>query len=163
MTTNSIETPGEVQARRLETIADQVTALLRRPDVAGRLHAGSEEWSAMQVLGHVIEMIPYWLSHCQTIIAAAKPHHFGRGPDSPERLAGVEQGVTGEPERLLERLQTEVQTAAQAIRAMSPAEWDKTGVNATRGEMSVGAIVEHFIVNHAEGHLAQMQTALYPS
>jgi hypothetical protein len=29
--------------------------------------------------------------------------------------------------------------------------------------MSVAEIVEYFIVNHAESHLAQMQAALYPS
>jgi len=90
MTENTDATFGESQARRLESISDQLTALLRRPDVTQRLHnpAGENEWSAMQVIGHMVEMIPYWLNHCRAMMAAtAEPPHFGRSLDAPERLA----------------------------------------------------------------------------
>jgi hypothetical protein len=162
MTANNDNSSGEAQARRLEAVSEQIAALLRQPDVARRLRAapGENEWSAMQILGHMVEMIPYWLSHCRAIIAAAEPPVFGRDLNAPERLAGVEQGATGDPDELLSRLSGEVQAAARAIRAMSPAERSRRGVHARRGEITVADIIEDFIVTHAEDHLAQVQAAL---
>jgi uncharacterized damage-inducible protein DinB len=156
------ENPGEAQARRLESAYEQLAALLRRPDVAQRLRLapGENEWSAMQVLGHTVEMIPYWLSHCRTLIAAAEPPRFGRLLDAPERLAGVEQAASGTPDEFLRRLDDEVQTAAAAIRRMSAAERGKKGLHLRRGEMTVADVIEVFVVSHAEEHLAQVQAAL---
>lgn len=161
MTANINEHPGEEQVRRLENVYQQIAALLRQPDVASRLRNGGEnEWSAMQIIGHMVEMIPYWLSHCRVLSTAAEPPLFGRTPDAPERLAAVEYGATGDPDELLDHLNKEVQAAAHAIRAMSPAERSKKGVHVRRGEVTVADVVELFIVAHAEEHLAQIQEAL---
>ena len=96
MTAGIEENPGEAQARRLERMNEQLATLMRQPDVARRLRAapGENEWSAMQTVGHMAEMIPYWLSHCRALIAATgEPPRFGRTLDAPERLAGVERGA----------------------------------------------------------------------
>jgi hypothetical protein len=162
MAANIDENPGEAQARRLERVSEQLTALLNQPEVARRLRtaAGENEWSVMQVLGHLVEMLPYWLSQCRMLIAATEPPSFGRTLDAPERLAGVERGATGEPDELLPLLQDEIQVAARALRQMSTVERRKQGLHARRGEMTVADIVEVFIVAHAEEHLAQVQTIL---
>jgi uncharacterized damage-inducible protein DinB len=161
MAATMIENSGEAQARRLENVYEQTAAWLRQPDVAQRLRAGGEnEWSAMQILGHLVEMIPYWLSHCHTIITATEPPVFGRSLDAPERLAGVEHGAAGEPDQVLDALHEAVQSAGQTIRAMSPADRNRKGMHASRGEMTVAEIIETFIVVHAESHLAQLQAAL---
>ena len=155
--------PGEAQARRLEHVGTQVTALLRQPEVAQRLQAtpGENEWSAMQTVGHMAEMIPYWMSHCHRLMAAkSEPPQFGRTPDNTERLAGVERGATGQPDELLHSLNHEVEVAAQAIRHMSRTDWSKTGVHLRHGTMTVAEVVEQLVVAHAEEHLAQAQAAL---
>jgi hypothetical protein len=163
VTTPTVESTGEAQARRLERVYEGVARLLGDPGVAARLHAGpgKEEWSAMQTLGHMTEMIPYWLAHCRTLIAATgAPPEFGRTHGSPERLAGVAQGASSRPDVLLARLQGEVRSAAAAIRKLSPAERAKRGVRIGGGEMTVADVVEKFIVGHAEEHLGQAQAAL---
>jgi uncharacterized damage-inducible protein DinB len=154
--------PGEAQARRLEAVAAQLATLLNQPEAARRLHTapGENEWSAMQVLGHVVEMIPYWMNHCRALIAAAEPPRFGRTPDAAERLAGVEQGAAAEPGELMRVLQKEVQAAARSIRQMTTAERGRKGVHVKRGEMSVGDIVDLLIVAHAEEHVKQVRAAL---
>jgi uncharacterized damage-inducible protein DinB len=154
---------GETQARRLERVYEEVARLLRDPGVAARLRTspGKEEWSAMQALGHMTEMIPYWLQHCRVLIAATgEPPTFGRTPGSPERLAGVAHGAAAEPDALLAQLQGEVRAAVGAIRTLSVAERAKRGVYSGRGEMTVADVLESFIVSHAEEHLAQVQAAL---
>ena len=162
MTTNGRETPGEVQAHRLEIAYAQLADLLSQPENAGRLrvHEGETEWSAMQVLGHVVEMIPYWLGQCQMLIRAETPPVFGRTPDAPERLAGPERGAASDVEALLGVLNEEVQAAARAIEEMTPAERDKRGQHIRRGEMRVEDVVELLVVAHMEEHLVQVREVL---
>jgi uncharacterized damage-inducible protein DinB len=157
------DNPGEAQARRLESVDAQLATLLRQPEVLQRLRAapGENEWSVTQILGHMVEMIPYWLDHCRRLIAATgEPPTFGRTLGSPERLAGVEQGARGEPEDLTRMLHEQVQAAARAIREMSPEERSKKGMHVREGEITVAEAIERFIVHHAEEHLAQVRAAV---
>ena len=163
MTTRAAESPGETQARRLEQVYEEVARLLRDAGVASRLRnaPGQDEWSAMQTLGHVTEMIPYWLNHCRVLIAATgAPPRFGRKPGSPERLAGVAHGASSEPGALLAQLEKEVRSAAGTIRTLSEAARGKRGISGERGEITVGEVIESFIVGHAEEHVAQVKAAL---
>lgn len=162
MAANRVNRPGEQQARRLESVCEQVTALLAPQDDLLRLRAaGANEWSVVQILGHMVEMIPYWLGHFRALIAATgDPPVFGRGHDSPERLAGVERGFKGDPKELVGLLNSEGKAAARAIRDMSATERSKKGVHIKLGEMTVADSVERFIVAHAETHLEQIRATL---
>ena len=154
---------GEAQAKRLERVYEEVAKLLREPGVVSCLRTppGGNEWSAMQTLGHMTEMIPYWLNHCWTLITATgTPPAFGRTPGSPERLAGVAHGASADPAALLRQLHEAVRTAASVIRQLSTTERGKRGISTERGEMTVAQVIESFIVDHAEEHLAQVQGAL---
>jgi hypothetical protein len=163
MAASSEKNWGEAQAKRLEKVYEDLATLLHQREIAGRVHTADseDEWSAMQILGHMVEMIPYWLNHCRAMIAASgKPPQIGRMLDAPERLAGVERGAAGELNEQLRLLNAEVQTAARAIRKISAAERGKKGVHVRRGEATVADVVEKFIVIHAEEHLAQVRAAL---
>ena len=162
MSTLPEPTTSAVQASRLEAVAEQLMQLLHQPTVATRLRSAPDAntWSALQVIGHMTEMIPYWLSHCQTLIAANEPPHFGRSANAPERLAGVERGASANPDELLAALQAEVQAARRTIRAMSATQRSKRGINTRQGEMTVADVIELFIVAHAEEHLAQVRAVL---
>jgi hypothetical protein len=140
-----------------------MSALLRRPDVVERLRTapGEQEWSALQIVGHMAEMIPYWLDKCQVMIAAtAEPPHFGRTAEAPERLAGVALGATRDVNELLSQLKQVIDTAAREIDGMTEAERSKTGIHSTQGSMTVAGVVEQLIVAHAEAHVNQVQAAL---
>jgi hypothetical protein len=59
VTTPTKSGSGEVQANRLERVYEEVAKLIREPGVASRLRTppGGNDWSAMQALGHMTEMI----------------------------------------------------------------------------------------------------------
>lgn len=158
---NNLTTPT-AQAQRLEALCAALEAELRQPGVMDRLRQpGSEnEWSAMQTLGHIVEMIPYWMRDCQRIIASDSPPPFGRGIDAPERLEGVEQAASKNPDELLKQLRSAVTFASADILAISTAERAKKGIHIRKGETSVAEIIETFVVGHAEDHLAQIHKAL---
>lgn len=156
-------TSAEEQAWRLEEVHEETFSLLSRPHMARRAYAvpGEDNWSAVQILGHMVEVVPYWLDHCRKIIAAAgEPYHFGRSLDNPDRLAAVQRPKSETSGHLLRLLSDEVRPAARAIRKMTPAERGLIGIHQGRGEMTVAEIIEVFIVAHVENHLAQMRTAL---
>jgi uncharacterized damage-inducible protein DinB len=155
--------PGEDQAQRLENVYQDLEVILQRPEAAGRLRTapGEGEWSAMQILAHMVEMIPYWLSHCQMVIAAeGELPQIGRSLDAPERLEGVERASTEDLEGLLGQLETEVRVAAAAIRQMSTAEREKKAVYLNGDELTVADILEIFIVSHSESHFSQLEEAV---
>ena len=162
MTASNADDLGEAQARQLENVSEQLTLLLNQPDVARRLRtaAGEAEWSAMQIFGHLVEMVPYWLGQCRVLLTAAEPPTFGRGLDAPDRLAGPERGASGDLEGLLGQWHANVKTATHTIRQMSAAERSTKGQHVRRGEMTVSDIIDFFIVAHAEEHLAQMKAVL---
>lgn len=162
MPTDSDTQSSAAQARRLEQVYEQLSALLQRPDVAARLRTapGEQAWSALEIVGHTVEMIPHWLGTCHMMIAAAEPPQFGRTPDAPERLAGVALGSTRNVSELLSELKQVVDTAAPEIAGMSEAERAKTGVHSSQGALTVAELIERLVVGHAEAHLAQVQAAL---
>jgi hypothetical protein len=153
---------NESQIQRLQTATAKIAETLLQPDVAYRLRTapGQNEWSAMQVMGHVTEMLPYWLHHSKVIIDSTTPHTFGRGYDDPERLAGVERGSVGDPNEIVRLLNLQVADIVAFIGTLTPEQRAKTGNNVTRGVMSVDDIVEKNMVAHAEAHLEQVRTAL---
>lgn len=159
-------TGATTQAERLEEVYTQIAAELQQPGVLDRLRraAGAEEWSVMQILGHMTEMLPYWLSHANAIIASSDELlKFGRALDAPERLEGVERGAAATPEVLLQQLQDAMQQTSAAIRVMSPADRAKRGLHSRLGEVSVAQLIETVIVTHAEEHLTQIRQTLRDS
>jgi uncharacterized damage-inducible protein DinB len=163
MTAGQKRTPAESQARRLEIVAEEMTKLFRMPEVDWLLrHAqGVNDWSVMQTMGHMVEMIPYWMNHVNAMVGAGGSHYrIGRANDAPERLAGIERGAMGDPDETLRRLTEEVRSAAGAIRRMTAEERGRTAVYVKGGKITVADAIERFIVGHAEEHLAQVQAAL---
>ena len=163
MSSNSPSNVGETQARRLEAALAQIEALFARPEVQQRLRQapGENEWSAMEILGHCTELVPYWVNQSRKLIdAAGELPAFGRGLDSPERIEAVERGKTGNPDALLAELRRAVAAAVPTIRALTPAELEKAGMHSRRGRMTVREIVDFFILDHAEEHVKQVQAAL---
>jgi hypothetical protein len=163
MTTDAGIHSSDTQAQRLERVYEQLNTLLHEQDVVSRLRRapGEQAWSALQVIGHLVEMIPYWLHHCHHLIAAThEPPQFGRTLDAPERLAGVEAATTSDALELLSQLQQVVATAAKDIRSMTGAELSKTGIHVRQGSMTVANVIEQLIVGHAEAHVVQVQEAL---
>jgi hypothetical protein len=154
---------GESQARRLEDALKEIEAVLSRPDVQQRLRQapGENEWSAMEILGHCVEMVPFWLKQCQGLIdASGDPPPFGRTLDSPERLEGVQHGKMGDPDAIMAELRREVAGGAARLRQLTGADRDKAGIHPRRGRMTVDDVVRIFIVEHAEEHVQQVRAAL---
>lgn len=154
---------AEGQSHRLEQVYEHLAALMRERDVMPEMHTVKQpgEWSAMSVLGHMVEMIPYWLKQIhRVVVSVGDPPRLGRPLDSPDRLEGPKRGEEGYPDKMLEELRAQVHLAVTTFRSMSPSQREKRGLHTTRGEMSVAEMIETFVVGHAEEHLDQIKAIL---
>ena len=161
MTTNTPDDFNASMIRRLNDVSTQLKPLLRERDAERRAKSISDaDWSSMQILGHLVEMVPFWLNQAQILIAeplTIEPLKFGRSIDSPERLAGPEQGAHGDLDDLLAQWDASIASASQVIITLTPEQRAKKGTHIRRGEMTAGDVIQFFIVDHAEEHLAQIQ------
>jgi hypothetical protein len=80
---------------------------------------------------------------------------LGRHP-----LAGVARGAASNPDQITQQLAEEIRTAASAIRTLTPAELGKQGIHNCAGEVTVGCVIENFVVIHAKQHAAQVRASL---
>jgi uncharacterized damage-inducible protein DinB len=155
-------TLGEERARRLE---ETVRRLLRRVERLGAddlyREPGPGEWSAMQVMAHMAEAMPYWAR--QARLVASRPDHgqpFGRTAEDPDRIAAVEQHAHDALEEMLARLRSGLAQAVATLRAIPLEGWTRVGRHAHRGEMTVEQLVARFLVSHMEEHAQQVEAAL---
>jgi hypothetical protein len=154
--------------RRLRTAYKRLATL--RPAVErGRPwplaeHFGTEpeaRWGPPEVLAHTAEMLPFWLGEIERILDAPEDHvPFGRVADDPLRLATIERDRSLPVAELFDRIARAVERYEGRLPRMTPAELGRTGLHPRRGEMSITAILDAFVVGHLEEHVTQLRTAL---
>lgn len=119
---------------------------------------GDERWEAGQVWAHLAEFPGYWLGQIQRVIA--QPTHgaipFGRVKTDAARLEAIERERNTDPAALLERVRSSLAEIGDAMRSWPPETWRLRGAHPTLGEMTVERMVEHFIVDHLEEHVDQL-------
>ena len=155
-------TLGEERARWLE---DAVEGLIGRVERLGADHLyqgpGPGEWSAMQVLAHVAEAVPYWARQARMVASRSEDDlPFGRTHDDTDRIAAVERHAHDPLDEVLPRLRTGLAEAVATLRAIPAEGWSRVGRHARRGEMTVQQIVDQFLVSHVEEHALQIEAAL---
>jgi hypothetical protein len=119
-------------------------------------------WGPREVLAHVAEMLPFWLGEMERIVDGdgSAPVPFGRIADDALRLGVIERDRTLPLRVLFGRIDAGLAAWAERIPGMSEAEQARVGVHSRLGEMPAGAILERFVIGHAEDHIAQLTEIL---
>lgn len=120
-----------------------------------------DEWSVMQILCHIVEAVPYWLSEIETLIATPGIE-WGRGLQDPARLQAVQNtenesvsdvlseliSLKGQVEKTLSNLNDEM------LKQEAPSRNPRFGVK------PLSFIVDHLLVEHVEKHNNQIERNL---
>lgn len=119
-------------------------------------------WGPREVLAHVEEMLPFWLGEMERVIdgdgAAAMP--FGRIADDPIRIGTIERDRSLPLRVLFARIDAGLRAWAERLPTLTPNERARVGVHPRLGEMPAPAILERFVLGHAEDHVAQLNDIL---
>ena len=120
------------------------------------------DWGPREVLGHVNEMVPYWTEQLGAVLAgspaAAVP--FGRVAADPSRLARIGADRERTSSALLDEIGTRLEPAAEFIGGLTATDGERLGRHSSRGEITVRASIERFLVGHLEEHVEQLRSIL---
>ncbi|PLS18540.1 hypothetical protein CVD28_05215 [Bacillus sp. M6-12] len=143
----------------IEIEIDQITKLVDGISDEKLFWKPSEdEWSIVQVLAHVEEILNYWVDELNRVISTPDAA-WGRGFDDPARLDAVRQAHTRSFPEVMEgigKAKNKVLTAfneykEQDLSIEAPHRNPKFGVK------NMHFLVEHFIVEHLEKHITQIK------
>jgi hypothetical protein len=125
---------------------------------------GSEpesDWGPKEVLAHTAEMLGYWPVQIDHILAGGpEPVPFGRVSTDPERIGRIGRDRELPTAELFARVAAEAGRLAARIRSLSATDSARRGLHPRLGEMTVGRIVDRFLVGHLEDHVEQLRTIL---
>ena len=139
-------------ARRIRELAPAFDRLTAADPKTG------EQWDRGQVLSHVAEMLPYWVGQAMHVVSSGgQAVPFGRVKATPSRLQRIESGRRDDPAALLDRMDAGVADAVALLDRLSTDELRLTGMHSTLGEMTVAELVDEFLVDHIEQHVAQIE------
>jgi hypothetical protein len=126
---------------------------------------GSEpesDWGPKEVLAHTAEMLEYWPAEMDRILRAdgAAPVPFGRVSTDPGRIGRIGRDRELPTAELFDRIAAECRRLDVRVRALSAEEAGRLGVHPRLGEMTIGRIVERFLVGHLEEHVEQLRSVV---
>lgn len=126
------------------------------------LYAAPDEqtWSAIKILSHIAEFVPYWAAQARTVASSSSTEVFGRTHDDRDRIAAVEDHASDTLGMAITRLQVALVAADKTLRSIPADGWARRGRHARRGEMTAAAIIDSFILDHLEEHSRQLEEVL---
>ena len=147
----------------IESIQKSIDQILS--DVSGlseqdiRWNPTPEEWSILQVVSHLNEATPYWLGEVERVLAEPGAK-WGRGLTDPARLAAV-----GNPDALdvqvqLDELKNNKQQVADRLGNLTEDQLQAENPHRNFekfGNKPVSFIIGHFIDEHLQKHVGQVQ------
>ena len=118
-------------------------------------------WYPPELLAHVAEMVPYWMGQIERILEGyPEPVPFGRVQTDVERIAAIGRDRALPVGDLFDHIATRTDAAAGRLGELSAEQLERRGTHPTRGEMTVGAVVERMLINHIGEHVEQLESIL---
>ncbi len=118
-----------------------------------------KEWSAMQIVSHVLEAVDFWVADLEAllIVPGAK---WGRNHEHVRRLAAVDEEVVSrlKKEDAIKALQDLVPKVEKALSKVTKEDLDKTApsYNPNFDGKPLSFLIDHLIVKHVESHYGQI-------
>ncbi len=154
------------RSQRVEALVDGILAHVRAvPPEALQRRTQEGEWTAMELLAHVAEILPYWARQARDVSERAGDGElFGRSTVNPEEDPGRLAAITGHGGDQLTTIESLLQTGlTQAIadlRAIHHERWDRNGTQANGQVTTVAQIVEQRLIGHLQSHAEQLARIL---
>ena len=150
--------------RSLNVVADAfdgvpgrvVEATRAANDEALRHHPGQGEWSAIEVIGHLVDKLGIW--HCRMERIASQDHPTLELYDQ-DRLVRLRGYRTARLDSLIEALGEHSRTLADVLRKLPPEAAKRKGIHPEYGEITLLRCAE-IPLESIDGHLEQVRAAL---
>lgn len=123
--------------------------------------APEHDWTPVEVLAHVAEMLSYWLGEIERIVAGAPGlTPFGRLPSDAIRALTVPRDATLPVHELYARIAVSIDRYLRRLPELTELQTTAIGLHPVRGEMNVVQLLESLVIGHLEGHVVQVRGSL---
>ena len=147
----------EEQLARMERTAAEFAAAIKGvSDAALTRRPDEKSWSAKEVICHVRDAEESFMMRFQAIMEMDEPKFL---PIEPDRWAVDRQYQRNDAAEALEAFRARRDESLKFLHGLRPEHWERGGVHATRGRMSVKDFVG-LIAWHDDNHLDQLRRAL---
>jgi hypothetical protein len=142
---------------RLERTADELAAAIRgRSEAALARRPDPQNWAAKEVVCHLRDTEESFGNRFEQILAMDEPTFMGITPD---RWAEERQYLRNDAQEALGAFRRRREETLALLRTLTPAQWQRGGVHAVRGRITVGDFVT-LMAWHDDNHLDQLGRAL---
>ena len=118
-------------------------------------------WGPKELLAHTAEMLDFWPAEIDKILrGGAKPVPFGRVSTDPDRIGRIGRDRSLPTGELFDRVTAAAGRLDARIRSLHVADATRLGLHPGLGEMSIGRILDRFLVGHLEEHVEQLRAIL---
>jgi uncharacterized damage-inducible protein DinB len=153
----------EVLNEKLEmfkkSINDIVEVLKNTEATALFIKPSENEWSAMQIVSHILEAVEFWVADLEALLVVPGAK-WGRNHEHVRRLAAVDEDVVSRitQEDAITALQNLVPKVEATLVNVTEADLVKTApsYNPNFDGKPLSFLVEHLIVKHVTGHYGQI-------
>ena len=143
----------------------QAPVAAREPwPLAGVFGAEPEaSWGPREVLAHVAEMLQFWLGELERVVDGApggQVAQFGRVATDAVRIGLIERDRTLPLRVLFSRIDRGLAEWTDRLDDLTIDERARVGRHPTLGEFPSTAILDRFVLGHAEEHVDQLEAIL---
>ena len=149
---------GSSTAAQLDQHVAAIAGWLGSADPALLYQPLGAEWSVMQLMAHVTEVLRYW-PDVLVGLAAEPGRTFGRGLDDSVRTGYVADHQDDSVADMLQAMTEAGARASATLAAIPAAGWAATGVHVVWGTVDLPEVVRRGLTGHLPDHLAQAQAA----
>jgi uncharacterized damage-inducible protein DinB len=149
-------TLDEQLARMERTVNDYAAVVKNVSDAQLTKRPDPTNWSAKEVICHVRDTEESFMMRFLSIMAMDDPKFL---PVEPDRWAVERQYQRNDVPEALAALKTRREETLRFFRGLKPEQWERGGIHATRGRMTLKDFVE-LMAWHDDNHLDQLKRAL---
>ena len=153
---SGMATLDEQLARMERTVGDFMAVTKGVPDAKLSKRPDDKNWSAREVVCHVRDTEESFMARFQTMLAMDEPRFL---PVEPDRWAVERQYQRNDVAEALAAFKTRREETLRFFRGLKPEQWERAGIHATRGRMTLKDFVE-LMAWHDDNHLDQLKRAL---
>ncbi|WHY64974.1 DinB family protein [Neobacillus sp. SuZ13] len=148
---------------KLETfkkcIDEIVTVVKNTEEAALYMKPSEEEWSAMQIVSHIIEAVDFWVTDLEALLVVPGAK-WGRNHEHVRRLAAVDENIVSRINKgvAISTLLNLVPKVDTALAKVEEEDLVKTApsYNPNFDGKPLSFLIDHLIVKHVTGHYEQI-------
>src|SRR5713226_5375709 len=117
------------------------------------------EWTIMQNLAHIVEIMPYWAGEIEKLVAEPG-RNFGRTMQDAGRLQAISEHGSDSLQQIRAALPGSYARLEEVLSKLNDGDLALTGHHSRYGDQTLEWFIEDFVTHHLSSHLEQMKECL---